>query len=128
MKIIWCEKGGDMSYRYPSVNFVDDNNVLVGYDMDADCCEDFGWYFEFPDGSRSDPDEENIDLDGFQFDPKFCELRQVPKSQEGGGEAIFKLTKGDKEIKLVLFNYHNGYYSHGFEMKVDGEVIESGNL
>jgi len=31
------DKGG-------KVNFVDKNNVLVGYDMNSSCCEEFGWY------------------------------------------------------------------------------------
>jgi hypothetical protein len=104
------------------LNFVDDNNVFVGYDYQSDCCEAFGYYFkESIDGDRVDRDE--IDFDGWNFDTSYCE-RAEEKYEEY--EVTFRLTNGEDEMFLVLYNYHNGYYSHGFEMKADDEVIHDG--
>ena len=40
MKIITCDK----QYSY-SINFVDENNVFVGYDLEQQCCEEADWFF-----------------------------------------------------------------------------------
>ena len=115
------------------VNFVDDNNVLVGYDTDQYCCEHAGWFIK--DTIRLDTDESSIEydkaseeLDGYNFDPTFFE-----ESNAGccdGLMAIFKLinetTNGVKY--LHLFNVHNGYYGHGFHMSVDNKNLHYGTL
>ena len=36
--------------------------------------------------------------------------------------------KQNKEIYLILFNHHEGYYSHGFEMKDNETLIFDGYL
>ena len=122
MKIIECNKG---SYS-ASINFVDDNNVLVGFEMDQSCCEDFGWYFEFSDGSRTEDCDKDIDLDGFQFDSNFHKISRNDYDYEQS--ATFRLTNGDEEIELVLYNHHNGYYSHGFKIEEDGKTIIEGSI
>ena len=30
--------------RDGKINFIDKNNVLVGFDYSRSCCEDFGWF------------------------------------------------------------------------------------
>jgi len=40
----------------------------------------------------------------------------------------FRLSKDGDVIYLVLYNYHNGYYGHGFHFTVDGKDIENGYL
>ncbi|HUT57570.1 MAG TPA: hypothetical protein VNA25_06935 [Phycisphaerae bacterium] len=113
--------------RDGKVNFVDANNVLVGFDNTQDCCEDFGYLFtpELP----TDTDAGVVDFDpsGWVFDRAFCE----PVNGLGldKGEAVaFKLTKGEDVMYLTLFNAHNGYYGHGFEMTLGDENLHDGIL
>lgn len=110
------------------VNFVDDNNVLVGFDDESCCCENFGWFL-----SRALPttieEGDNIDPEGFNFDPNFFDERTLDdKYFDCGGLVSFRLTKGEDEIFLTLFNSHNGYYSHGFTMEVGGIKIHDGSI
>ncbi len=124
------------------LNFVDDNNVLVGFDNDSSCCEDFGYYLTRsvpqrpPDdnhryGSDYAPDSvPETKLDGYQFDPTF--FQQLSNEQlytDSGGAVTFRLVKPDSpDIYLTLYNSHNGYYSHGFSMEVGGTTIQEGSL
>jgi len=110
-------------------NFVDDNNVLVGYDSNQCCCEDATWiisdekdinYDDYDDGLCNSNNE--MTIDGFVFDVNFYE-----KSfwHDAGNRATFKLIneKTDEIKYLHLVNDHNGYYSHGFIVEVDGKII-----
>lgn len=108
-------------------NFVDDNNVFVGFDSEQNCCEAFGWKLtrRFPVEGFEESKEE-INPDGFQFDVTF--FKEVDLSNDEFQTAVFRLTKGSEEIFLTLFNYHNGYYSHGFEMQKEGVELFSGDL
>lgn len=106
------------------INFVDENSVFVGFDYLSNCCERFGYYFS--DTEKADPDKEGEgisgdSLAGFLFDTKFC----------GGEEeeAVFRLfNESGATLYLHLFNHHNGYYSHGFEMGLANEVFHSGSI
>jgi len=122
------------------INFVDTNNVFVGYDMGQSCCEKADWFI-LDQPAKFLPDELNKEaqLDGFVFDCEyFMSLEYLPaEGEEGncldsGGMVVFRLFvhKGH-EIKhkyLHLFNQHNGYYSHGFEMTIDGKEIRSDSI
>jgi len=108
------------------VNFIDENNVMVGYDTSQRCCEDAGWYIrdqliqEIPAGN--DPER---DYSGYVFDTEYF------KEFHDGNDltiVVFKLTNGIQNIYLHLFNCHNGFYSHGFEMRLPGEILKKGNL
>ena len=111
------------------VNFVDTNDVLVGYDFGEQCCERFGYFFsDVPPPCVEDsgppnykmPDEnEPEDLADFCFDKNYFN-----NSEE---LATFRLI-GPRQLYLSLYNIHNGYYSHGFEMSVGGEIIRDGKL
>ena len=126
--------------RDGKVNFVDDNNVFVGFDYEKHCCENFGWCLtrEFPE--KLQEGENGIDPAGFQFDTAYFEQRfpmtdwevsseTILKNEserdlyEYGGAAIFRLTKDKEEIFLLLWNDHNGFYAHGFEMKSGDEKL-----
>jgi hypothetical protein len=117
------------------VNFVDDNNVVLGYDMGQCCCEHADWFIadqptekildrkDTPDGT---PDE----LPGWNFDPTY--RKDVPRigadynELDQGGMVIFRIVRGDAEKFVHLFNCHNGYYGHGFEFtSPDGKICES---
>ena len=118
--------------RDGKVNFVDNNNVFVGFDYERVCCENFGWCLtrEFPSVLKEG--DNGINPDGYQFDTAYFEQRflvtdwgasneTVFKTEadlyEHGGAAVFRLTKDKEEIFLMLWNDHNGFYAHGFEMK-----------
>jgi hypothetical protein len=120
------------------VNFVDENNRLVGYDFYQSCCESFGWYIS--SSSLFDPKFSVVDdtyasvfinqlLEGWVFDPKFFEENTNSENFSVElNQATFRLVKDDKELFLHLFNEHNGYYSHGFEFLEEGTTIKSGCL
>lgn len=115
------------------VNFIDDNNVLVGYSLQQDCCEDAFWTIgESEDGKgtilhRGDNTEpKEFELSNYVFDSTFHNL------EEDGCEAyvaIFKLIsyhKSHPDLYLRLENHHNGYYSHGFVFR--GDIVVEGTL
>ncbi len=112
-------------------NFVDDNNTILGWDMQDDCCEIFGWYFAAkPTGYTADQPSLEVDpgdLDEWYFDTTyFQELNSNPNDE--GGTVVFRITNGFDERFLHLYNHHNGYYSHGFQLEVGGEVIRTDYL
>lgn len=99
-------------------NFVDTNDVLVGFDINQNCCENFGWLYtetypivinQYIQGKPP------FDLEQFSFDKSFFE--------RGGEHVVFKLISDQKQVYLVLYNEQNGYYSHGFHMDVGGKTI-----
>ena len=115
-------------------NFVDDNNVVLGYCAEPCCCEHFG--FKIISGGaevadhKTDIEATNAVLDGFEFDPEFAEVANASEedSDQCSGVAEFRATRGDAEIRIRLFNYHNGYYSHGFAFSRGESEIRSGYL
>ena len=100
------------------VNFVDENDVFVGYDMGQDCCEWADWFIEnSPTKWSYDFDEKNLnqprDLDDYRFDPDYFEYGQGDLDE--GGMVVFRLVSKERPDRyLHIFNCHNGYYSHGF--------------
>lgn len=127
----------NLTKNFPGkVNFIDDSNVILGYDLEQCCCERAFWTIgKTPDGSDPIYKGDNsmgqeIELDGYNFDPNFCE-----RANNDGEEkyvAIFKLV-GAKYLKpqlpelfLRLENHHNGYYSHGFTFR--GTIVIEDNL
>lgn len=109
------------------VNFVDDNNVVVGYDTYQDCCEDAGWYIAekiIPyDWDKTSTIPEYGDVEPYCFDNGFFE-RVESGLLDMGKMVAFKLTaEGIPDIYLHLYNCHNGYYSHGFTVENNGKKI-----
>lgn len=124
------------------INFVDDNNVLVGYDMGQSCCEHADWFIN---DTVSDKlvDREDIEgdiiMEGWSFDTSYFKEVDYLESEystpeyshnklDDGGMVIFRLVNGDQEKFLHLFNCHNGYYGHGFEFQDGDDTIQSGVL
>lgn len=106
------------------VNFVDQNNVFVGYDTEYQCCESFGWYisespfihFKLPIADCPDeyhPGDEM--LESYIFDTKYFKCVDDPNSPDGTAVAFRLVSSGKPDLYLTLYNYHNGYYSHGFQ-------------
>lgn len=109
------------------INFVDDNNVLVGFDYESSCCENFGYQLTETIPNSFNEGNNGIDPDKYQFDTDFFETLLNLDTYEGGA-VLFKLDYQGKSIYLTLRNSHNGYYSHGFEMLKDNEIITEGNI
>ena len=127
------EKGSGWNDR---VNFVDDKNVFVGFNTSQCCCESFGWFLtrNKPVADVETPDSEKLegnDFPGFNFDTTFNEGELYP-DHDGGGSVTFRLANDSgEEIFLTLYNHHNGYYGHGWEMRDGGEsgkIIEEGGI
>lgn len=111
------------------VNFIDSNNVILGYDMGQCCCENAFWTVgESKDGTdalynSSESAPEQASLDGYVFDPAFCE--RVGDGDEMSA-AISRLTGWSKpDLFIRLENNHNGYYSHGFTFRGATVIEES---
>ena len=124
------ENGMKIFDRYGKVNFVDDNNVMLGYDTNQQCCESAGWFVaDKPKNVIEEPlyNASDAALYGFQFDPTFFQEMEIPISCGEGGIAIFKIVNEHREIYLHLYNQHNGYYSHGFEF-TKPTTIKKGSL
>lgn len=96
--------------NYDRVNFIDKNDIYIGFDLSRQCCEDFGYYI-----SRNKFDEENsiplYKLKGYYFDTNKS-LDDIIKIK--GDVACIKLIndKNNECIYLHLYNNHNGYYCH----------------
>jgi len=113
-------------------NWVDGKNSFVGFDAEQNCCENFGYEY-VKDGKVIPYSEE---FPGFNFDterdPETVLSYEGAKCgyYENGGTVSFRLTHSEsgEEMFLVLYNSHNGYYSHGFNMSVGGTDIKSGYI
>jgi hypothetical protein len=114
--------------RDEKINFVDENNVLLGYDMGQCCCENADWFIaDEPQEKRPEEFSKPEVLDGWLFDKSF--FKSVTAYEfDSGGMAIFRITKGDEQKFIHIFNSHNGYYGHGFEFKEGNEIIKSETL
>lgn len=110
------------------VNFVDENNVLLGYDMDSCCCEHFGWFIaDQPATEVPAVTEEAGELTDYRFDPDYFS-ESYNDYFDRGGMVLFRITNGPQEKYLHLYNIHNGYYSHGFTFSKDDQQIREGHL
>ena len=111
---------------YNKLNLVDENDVFVGYDYSQDCCEHFGYRWET--SCRTHLQEP--DLNGAVFTKRHKKLESTDDYYddcecEYGFE--IKLNNGNL-IWFVIYNYHNGYYGHGFDFTDKEEKITSGVL
>lgn len=111
-------------------NFVDENNVMLGFDRGQCCCERANWYVsdnEKPTAKEINTTPQDLtEIDTWRFDPfyyvKYDEivLDEVNSYNPLGSGAVatFRLvnTQGQQKF-LHLFNCHNGYYSHGFKFE-----------
>ena len=114
------------------LNVVDENNVVVGFDYDSSCCENFGHVFLTGIPAKVDGDElTSIEFDHtkFVFDTTFFKDNLGLCKYDSGGACAFRLTnKEGAEVFLILYNHHSGYYAHGFDMEVGGKKLYKGSL
>jgi hypothetical protein len=122
------------------VNFVDKNNVLVGYDMCGQCCEFFGWYISDSiskcklDVVESILEKVPENIESYIFDRYFrlkWDFDPDSDSDTWGYCVVFKLNDEEgllHSLYLYLFNVQNGYYDHGFSMSVYEQITEEGYI
>jgi hypothetical protein len=120
------------------VNFVDDDNVLVGYSLTQACCEHADWFISTTEDNDVKEDNGIVDVDGYFFDKNyFVEVEPKKEGSEDyrysvldeGGMVRFKLVAfGKPDLFLHLYNSHNGYYGHGFEATIGGIKWQDGCL
>lgn len=111
------------------VNFIDEKNVCVGYDMDQCCCENADWFVAaMPTASIGHADTDVTEWPGFIFDTEYDSPELACDELDEGGMVVFRLTNGADELFLHLYNCQNGYYSHGFEFKDGEKTLKSGAL
>jgi hypothetical protein len=100
-----------------AVNFVDDYDVFVGYELDQECCEVFGWDIN--------PALSADELLSYIFDT--TKMPVIKEPVEGDYEQVHTVEftliehrlaekRPKRTITLTLNNEHNGYYSHGWTM------------
>lgn len=118
------------------VNFIDENNVLLGYDIDQKCCEHAGYIVldEEPTKYKTSESSETIEeinnrLKGFTFNVEYFKtIDDDSGCCDGNENVVFKATNADKSIYILLFNCHNGYYSHGFFFKTNDVIIKEDSI
>ena len=108
------------------VNFIDENDVFVGYDTEQSCCEFAGWFIS-PNKSEGidNVSESNTygsdELVGYTFvtvKPTGIKSYEL----DCGNQMAFELVRPDSpSLYLHVFNAHNGWYGHDLLMK-DGDV------
>tara|TARA_R110000764_G_scaffold57488_2_gene125125 strand:+ start:1033 stop:1419 length:387 start_codon:yes stop_codon:yes gene_type:complete len=126
---IFEKKTDEWSHK---VNFVDDENTFVGYDLGQDCCEHAGWFIS----EKIEPYDWKVDYEEMKapavadyiFNKTF--FQEVESSDlDDGCMVAFKLqAKNKPDLYLHLFNCHNGYYSHGFIVKHNGAIVKDDRL
>ncbi len=116
-------------------NFVDDKGTFGVFRNEQDCCENFGYRLTLEDPTTTvdlfkllNGKQKRFALSKHNFDRKF--FKEILNcTLDEGAAAVFKLTrKGSPSVYLTLFNSHNGYYGHGFEVKHNGTVVNGGIL
>ncbi len=116
-------------------NFVDENNVLIGWDTAQDCCEYAHWWISQVEANDPTADGgSGHDLAPYRFDPSaFAEHSVEDAAEDDYSDVdryiVFKMTAPNlPDLYLHLANAHNGYYSHGFNVDVGGKTIWEGSL
>lgn len=115
------------------VNFVDENEVHLGYSTDDDCCAHGGWFMSddptfFPKGEYGsdwpkEPEGIVTDMPGWTFDPSYFKEPALPVSE--GSAAQFRIVNGEQSKYITLYNCHNGYYGKGFDFIVPKEPAKN---
>ena len=110
-----------------NINFIDSSDNFVGYDYSQCCCEQFGYAVLSDISDYNNKDVSDIDVSGEEWvfdterDPKSVDLGD-DYSDDGDAAIAFALknkSTGDVAY-LILYNYHNGYYAHGWDSSFAG--------
>ena len=112
------------------VNFVDINNVFVGFDYESSCCERFGYCItdKIPTRDIMYISDTQQDLESYIFDTEYCQYIYDSKDSDLAAVAFKLVSEGKPDLFLILYNSHNGYYSHGFQMKMNEHLLYGDSL
>ena len=112
------------------VNFVDENNVLIGYDLSQCCCENADWFITPDERNNTDktPQPTSKDVANYSFDPDYFVAVEACDLDMGGMVRFRLVAEGQPDLYLHLYNSHNGYYSHGFDVEGIAEAGRGGSL
>ena len=110
------------------INFVDENNVFVGFDFESSCCENADWFISDKEKNDISSKYPKFYITSYIFDTKYFEKVECSDVSEGGMVRFKLICKDKPDLFLHLFNCHNGYYSHGFEAKINGVQWQEGSL
>ena len=126
----------DQVAPWPSkVNYVDANNVVLGFDMERSCCEDFGHAVvgsleEAKEVSEGRGDAIPWDITAYSFIQEApANLYDTYAHGEAHAAKAFRIIAPNKpDLFVIIWNHHNGYYSHGFTFEGPGVVAISGGI
>ncbi len=118
------------------INFVDKNNVLVGYEYESQCCEIFGYFIS------EDYEDEVFDIEncidntitdksiinamkdrGFVF-----EDNNIYQNKGKFHKVTYKVFNLTNKKQLVIYNIHGGWYLHGFNLYENKIKLDSGKI
>ena len=128
----------NVSYEFEKVNFIDDNNIFVGFELTQYCCEqtDTSFVEIHKDGTCTIIDDNDEYIKSLYFvgtdedlitDYKFNEIFYNEYDDDEFDDVIFQLSDGetDRNIVLALTNIHNGYYFHTYITNISGVEIKN---
>ena len=124
---VFTEEQGSFSEK---VNYVDENDRFVGYDMGRNCCESFGHCIAVStdtdtyEGPVRKVKAEDVDLTPYRFVDEPPTKVDPEDEYDRGGALFFRIAAEDlPDLYVAIWNYHNGYYSHGFDSFRDSGSI-----
>lgn len=124
-----------IKFSNDKINFVDDRNNFVGYDLRDDCCAHGDWFIS-EKVHDSEPEDVKVLQTITEF-PSYAFDRDFFKEAGNGSEynaVIFRLEPDDETkptLYLHLFNCHNGYYAKGFVSCLGGmyaATVKTGSI
>lgn len=125
----------DKAEPWPTkVNFVDENNVVLGYEMLMTHDEEAWWFIantevEYPQHCHSFIDCTEKELEDYTFDITYNKYVETDRKFDDGGLYIFRIKNAEGNFKYIhLCNIHNGYYTHGFEFSQGKRTIIKGEI
>lgn len=113
--------GNKITNHYDKQNWIDQNNVVFGYDAYQSCCEHWGWGVYDPETGKKvaeDPAGLPYHFD-FEAGADSCPLRIYTDEATTDEVQVTLVHDDDPKKKLIFecFNCHNGYYYHDFSFK-----------
>jgi len=84
------------------INFVDKNNVFLGYDMNQDCCEDANWFISDTPKEFSQSNDCNEDLEKYIFDTSFFKEVVNRDHFDSGGMVIFRIVNEESNKEKFI--------------------------
>lgn len=115
--------GNKITRDYGKTNWIDQNNVVFGYDDYTHCCEYWGWGVYEPESGKKiaeDPTGLPYHFDYAAGANEFPLRIYTDECDESTDLVqVVLLHDDDHEKKLIFecFNCHNGYYYHDFSFK-----------